>query len=64
MVKVTISYNSDRITSAVVALQGIPGENCLLLTPEMRRLNPDAKITPTEEFEDQPESQIRLLEMD
>ena len=63
MVKVTIKFNRDSITSAIVAVQGVSGESCMLLTPEIMRLNKDATITPTEEYNEAVEKPVKLYDV-
>jgi hypothetical protein len=62
MVRISISFNKDKITAAKVVVQGIPGQSCLLVTPDIRRMNPDARITPTEELEEDIEGRVSILE--
>ena len=53
MIVITLKANADRITQFEVKPVGIPGQACLLTTAAIAKLNPQAIIEPTDEWNDE-----------
>jgi len=48
--KITFTRNSDRLTGFSTKVDGVAGDQCLLVTAEIARLNKSALLAPTEEM--------------